>query len=156
MTYEMKKQSFLGALKKLNLLHTFKTLKDTDKELILQSIQPLEEDSACVVTIRLDESFFNTIHFVISELKVKDNESHEDLKDIILNLLNDLNKHSCFFNYYLDYHKDKEAIIARTTYLTTNDNFVGDEFAAMLLPAFNTLRKDFTEIMKALNYSKIS
>lgn len=156
MNYEMKKQSFLDALKKLNLLHTFKTLKDTDKELILQSVQPLEKDSACVVTVRLDESFFNTIHFVLCELKGNDDKSHEDLKDIILNLLNDLNKYSYFFNYYLDSHKDKEAIVARTTYLTTNDNFVGDEFAGMLLPAFNTLRRDFTKIMKALNYSEVS
>lgn len=156
MDYKMKKESFLEALKKMNLLHTFKTLKDTDNELILQSLQPLEKDSVCVVTVRLDESFFNTIHFVLCELKGKDDESHKHLKNILLNLLNDLNKYSCFFNYYLDSHTDKEAIVARTTYLTTNDNFVGEELAGMLLPAFNTLCKDFTKIMNTLNYNKIS
>ena len=156
MNYEMKKQSFLEALEKLNILHTFEVLKDEDEELILQSVQALNDETACVVTIRLDENYFNTIHFVLCELKGTDNESHKDLKEIILDLLNELNKTSYFFNYYLDSHGDKEAIVARTTYITSNENFVGSEFAEMIIPAFNSLCEASTKIMKVLNPSKIS
>ena len=154
MDYKMKKESFLEALKKLDILRIFEVLEDTDDELILQSVQHIDDESACVITVRLGENYFNTAHFILCEFRGKDKESHENLKEIILNLLNELNKKTFFFNYYLDSHGDKETIVARTTYITSNENFVGSEFAEMIISAFASLSESFRGIMEVLNYSK--
>lgn len=140
MDYFIKKDRLIRALKDAELYHIFDVTEENDF-IVFQTQQNIK-NGRCLISIALDDRIYNSIHFFLGNL------GNPGKKQKMLDLMNDMNKEGLMVKYYLD---EDDAIMARVTYITSNEEFDGDFFVSLISLAYNIIEeKHYPQIMRLI------
>ena len=139
MDFQFKKNAVLRALKEEELDTLFQVVTDEDNYVLLQANQNMKNGN-CLISLSIEDRAFNTIHYCIGSL---DNPGK---KENILDLLNRLNDESLMIKYYLS----NNSIMARVSYIATDENFDAREFVYLTVPGFKAIEENYPKIMRVL------
>lgn len=138
MSYQMKKDKLIKALKDVDLYRIFNVSEENDF-ILFQTEQNIKNDR-CLISTALDDRIYNSIHYFLGHL------GNPGKKQQMLDLMNDINKEGLMIKYYLD---EGDAIMARITYMVPNEEFDANFFVNLITAGYNIIANNhYPQIMR--------
>ncbi len=138
MTYHVKKDKILQALKAVQLDQIF--IVSEERDYVLFQAEQTIKNGRCLITTTIDDRIYNSIHYFLGHL------SNPGKKQKMLDLMNELNKEGLMVKYYLE---DDDAIMARITYIVPNDDFDASFFVNLLTVGYNIIAdQHYNQLMR--------
>lgn len=143
MDFDTKKLKVMGAMRDADLLEAFDILQDDNDALCLQSSQQIDDSGAiCVISvILLPNRAYSLIYYYIAKL------SNPAKKNLVLNILNNLNEHSLLVRYYLD---SDNKIYGSVNYVGVERTFSSTEFIHILKVGYRDVLESYNTILNSI------
>ncbi|QJA07522.1 hypothetical protein HF520_00525 [Romboutsia sp. CE17] len=141
MSYMMKKSRVLQALEEIGLRQIFEITNETSNGVLIQCEQTMG-NGKCVISLELNDRPFSCIYYSLGKL------TNLGKKDNMIELFNSFNEDNVLLKFYLD---SNNCIMAMVTYIATEDEFNGDSYSSLIVPAFKSIEDNYySKIMRVM------
>lgn len=141
MNFILKVETIIKALKDNELDDIFELIQKEDDYVLFQATQNIQT-STLLISITIEDTPFNTIHYFITRIDSDKN------KIKLLELINDFNEKNLLIKYYIT---NDDNLMARTTYICPQENFIADDFVNLIIPSYQRIKDDYPQIMKTIS-----